>query len=88
MYTYDLLEAGCNYLIQEKEEDALQMIKVHFKTDHALCISTFSDGEEIVWRKKADLILDIIECLDDQAVAAWEKLYYNQDAFYEEDDDE
>ncbi|NCU06017.1 MAG: hypothetical protein GXC73_18795 [Chitinophagaceae bacterium] len=88
MYTYDLLEAGCNYLIQEKEEDALQMIKVHFKTDHALCLSTFTDGEEIVWRKKADLIFDIIECLDDQAVTAWEKLYYNQDAFYEEDDDE
>lgn len=88
MYTYDLLEAGCNYLIQEKEVEALQLIKVHFKSDHALCISTYTEGEEIVWKKKDASIHDIVECLDDKAVAAWEKLYYSQDAFYEEDDEE
>ncbi|RXK61527.1 hypothetical protein ESA94_00460 [Lacibacter luteus] len=88
MFTYELLEAGCYYLIQEKEEEPIKLIKLHFKSDYAVCTSSFAEGEEIVWKKKADPILDIVECLDDQAVAAWEKLYYSQDAYYEEDDEE
>jgi len=88
MFTYDLLEAGCCYLIQEKEEKALGLIKVHFKSDHALCMSTFGEGEEIVWKRKVDPIHDIIECLDDKAVAGWEKVFYGEDAYYEEDDEE
>lgn len=88
MFTYELLEAGCHYLIQEKENDQLKLIKLHFKSDYAVCVSTFVEGEEIVWKKKTDLIHDIIECLEDKAVAAWEKLYYSQDAYYEEDDEE
>jgi hypothetical protein len=88
MFTYELLEAGCYYLIQEKEEEQLKLIKLHFKSDYAVCTSTFTEGEEIVWKKKVDTIHDIVECLDDKAVAAWEKLYYSQDAYYEEDDEE
>jgi hypothetical protein len=88
MYTYDLLEAGCCYLIQEKEDKGLLLIKVHFKSDHALCMSIFAEGEEVVWKRKADPIHDIIECLDDKAVASWEKVFYGEDAYYEEDDEE
>ena len=82
MYTYDLLEAGCCYLIQEKEEKGLLLIKVHFKSDHALCMSTFAEGEEVVWKRKADPIHDIIECLDDKAIASWEKVFYGDGAYY------
>jgi hypothetical protein len=82
------MEPGCHYLIQEKENEALKMIKVHFKSDHAVCISTYTEGEEIVWKKKTDHIFDIAECLDDKAVASWEKLFFGQDAYYEEDEDE
>lgn len=88
MYSYDLLEPGCHYLIQEKETEGLQLIKVHLKSDYALCISAFTEGEEIIWKKKGDAIFDIIECLDDKVVAAWEKLFFGEDAFYGEDDDE
>lgn len=88
MFTYELLEAGCYYLIQEKENEPLKLIKVHFKSDFAVCISTYKEGEEIFWMKKLDFIHDIVECLDDKAVTAWEKLYFSQDAFYEEDDEE
>ncbi len=88
MYQYDLLETGCYYLIQEKETEPLRIIKVHFTSDHAICISNFTEGEEIVWKKKSDPIFDIAECLDDKAVEAWEKVYFGQDAFYGEDEDE
>lgn len=88
MYSYELMEPGCYYLIQEKEGGALILIKVHFKSDHALCVSTFTEGEEIVWKKKTDPIHDIAECLDDKAVASWEKLFFGQDAYYEEDEEE
>lgn len=82
MFTYELLEAGCYYLIQEKEEEQLKLIKLHFKSDYAVCTSTFTEGEEIVWKKKADTIHDIVECLDDKAVAAWEKVNMNSQDFF------
>lgn len=87
MYSYELMETGCHYLIQEKENEALKLIKVHFKSDHAVCVSTYTEGEEIVWKKKSDEIFDIAECLDDKAVASWEKLFFSQDAFYEDDEE-
>lgn len=87
MYSYELMETGCHYLIQEKENEALKLIKVHFKSDVALCISTYTEGEEIVWKKKTDAIHDIAECLDDQAVASWEKLFFGQDAYYEDEEE-
>lgn len=88
MYSYELLEAGCYYLIREKENDGLLLIKVHFKSDYAVCLSTYIDGEEITWKRKSDSIFDIIECLDDKAIAQWEKVFYGEDAYYEDDDDE
>jgi len=81
------METGCLYLIQEKENEALKLIKVHFKSDYALCISTYIEGEEIVWKKKTDAIHDIIECLDDKAIAGWEKLFFGQDAYYEDEEE-
>ncbi|MBK8089425.1 MAG: hypothetical protein IPK31_16655 [Chitinophagaceae bacterium] len=70
MYSYELMETGCHYLIQEKENEALKLIKVHFKSDYALCISTYNEGEEIV-EEKEHPIHDIAECLDDKVIASW-----------------
>ncbi len=87
MYSYALLEAGCHYLIQEKEESAIQLIQVTMETDHCVYVNLFGDEESLVWRKKSDFIFDILELLSDEAVKEWQALY-NKDAYnYEEDDD-
>jgi len=88
MYSYGLLEPGCYYLVQETEEASVTMIKVVMETDH--CMYVFHYGDEIVtgWKRKADPLQDIIECLTDEMIESWQKHYNNsEDAYYEEDEE-
>ncbi|MBO9571301.1 MAG: hypothetical protein J7497_03710 [Chitinophagaceae bacterium] len=88
MYSYALLETGCHYLIQEKEESPIQLIQITMESDHCVFVTEFGDEECLRWRKKTDPIFDIIELLSDEAVKEWQTLY-NKDAYnYEEEDDD
>jgi hypothetical protein len=88
MYSYALLETGCHYLIQEKEDSPIQLIQLTMESDHCVFVTEYGDEESLRWRKKTDPIFDIIECLTDEAVKQWEGIY-NKDAYnYEEEDDE
>ena len=88
MYSYALLEAGCYYLIQEKEDSAIQLLQVTMETDHCVFVTVYGDEEVLSWKKKTDPIVDIIELLSDEAVKEWQDLY-NKDAYnYEEEDDD
>jgi hypothetical protein len=86
MYSYELLEPGCYYLIKEKESSPVTMIKVSLESDHCMYISLFGETESIEWKRKTDPIFDIIELLSDHTVKQWDALYNNnEDAFnYEE----
>ena len=89
MYSYDLLEAGCYYLVKVKEDSPVTMIKVAIVSDYCLFIQQYSESMETEWKLKTDNLFDIIECLSDQAVKAWETHFRsNQGAFYEEDEEE
>ena len=89
MYSYALLEKNCYYLIQEKEEDPISLIKINLETDHCLYVSKYSETTELEWRKKTDPIFDILELLGDDKVKDWESIYNdNQSSYnYEEDED-
>ena len=88
MYSYALLENGCYYLIQEKEDLPIHLIQVTLETDHCVFVTVYGDEEVLSWKKKTDPILDIIELLSDEAVKEWQELY-NKDAYnYEEEDDD
>jgi hypothetical protein len=88
MYSYALLEPGCHYLVQEKKEEPVTLIKITVETDQCLYVTRFSETPVLEWRKKTDSIYDILECLSDAKVKEWESVYNdNQDAYYEEDDD-
>ena len=88
MYSYALLETGCYYLIQEKEDLPIHLIQVTLETDHCVFVTVYGDEEVLSWKKKTDPILDIIELLSDEAVKEWQELY-NKDAYnYEEEDDD
>ena len=89
MYSYELLEPGCYYLIQEKETSPVTMIKVSLESDHCMYITVYGETESIEWKRKTAPIFDIVELLSDTTVKDWESLYNNnEDAFnYEEGED-
>ena len=89
MYSYALLEPGCYYLIQEKEESSICLIKVNIESDHCMYVSKYGDEELLEWKRKTDAIFDILELLSDEKIKAWETIYNNnQDTYnYEEDED-
>lgn len=88
MYSYGLLEPGCYYLVQEKKDSPINLIKVSLESDHCMYVMRYDDALATEWKRKADSIHDIVECLTDEAVRTWEKFYNsNEDAYYEEDDE-
>ena len=88
MYSYGLLEPNCYYLVQEEESSPVELIKATVETDHCMYIFKYNDELTTGWRKKTDKLHDIIECLSDVMVEAWEKFYNsNEESFYEEDDE-
>lgn len=88
MYSYGLLEPGCYYLVQEKMESAVGLIKVASESDHCMYVFTYNDELVTGWKRKTDTIHDIIECLTDEAVEAWEKEYNSNEGAYHEEEDE
>jgi hypothetical protein len=87
MYSYALLEKGCYYLIQEKEEGPIGLIKVNMETDQCMYVSKYADATVVEWKKKVDPIFDILELLGDDKVKAWESIY-NEDSYNYEEDEE
>ena len=59
-------------LVKEKEDSPITLIKVAVESDHCLFIQRFDDPTETEWKLKKDQLADIIECLSDEAVKAWE----------------
>jgi hypothetical protein len=89
MYSYALLEKGCYYLIQEKEEGPVGLIRVKMETDHCMYVSSYAETEVTLWKKKTDPIFDILELLEDDKVKTWESIYNDsQDTYNYEEDEE
>ncbi|RYY89294.1 MAG: hypothetical protein EOO15_06630 [Chitinophagaceae bacterium] len=91
MYSYGLLEPGCYYLIQEQQEDSIRLIRIASETDHCLYVFYYDDQLATGWRRKTDTIHDIVECLSDTQVAAWDKQYNDpsnqeQDSYREDEE--
>ena len=88
MYSYALLEPGCYYLVQEKENEELTLLQVKVISDHCMYVEKYNEGIVQEWKRKTDSIFDIVELLSDEIVKDWTKSYYSsEDAYYEEDDE-
>lgn len=87
MYSYALLEPACYYLIQEKKDMPISLIRINVESDHCVFLSRFQEEEILEWKRKTDPIYDIIELLSDEAVESWETAYNATLNFEEEDDD-
>jgi len=60
MYSYDLLETGCYYLVRQKEDSPVTLIKVALETDHCVFVQRFDEPGETEWEMKKDNLHDII----------------------------
>ncbi len=89
MYSYALLEKNCYYLIQEAVDSAISLIKVNLETEQCMFVSRYVDEQVNEWKKKDDLIFDILELVGDDKIKDWEAIYNdNQGSYnYEEDED-
>ncbi|HLK30801.1 MAG TPA: hypothetical protein VKT28_19645 [Puia sp.] len=89
MYSYALLEKNCHYLIQEKEEGDIELVKVNFETDYCVHVSKFLEVTELEWKKKSDNIFEILELLDDDKVKEWQTVKKDSESSinYEEDEE-
>ncbi|RYY25778.1 MAG: hypothetical protein EOO04_11555 [Chitinophagaceae bacterium] len=88
MYSYALLETGCYYLIQDKEESGISLIRITMETDYCMFVTSYGEAPVMEWKKKTDTIHDILELMDDSKIKEWESIYNDsQDAYYEEDDE-
>lgn len=88
MYSYALLEPGCFYLVQEKENESLTLLQVKVISDHCMYVEKYKEHVLQEWKRKTDSIFDIVELLSDGAVKEWAGNYYsNEDAYHEEDDE-
>ena len=89
MYSYDLLEQDCYYIVQLNEGDPLTLLQVKVKSDYCVYAINYADTAIMQWVKKTDTIYDIIECLTDQMAQQWLNVYNgSEDAYYEEDDEQ
>ena len=88
MYSYALLEPECYYLVQEKENSPIELIRVAVESDYCMYIFKYKDETLTEWKRKTDELHDILECLTDEMVESWQKEYNNnEDAYYEEEDE-
>jgi len=88
MYQFSLLEKGCYYLIQERQDAPISMIQVCMKTDQCMFITYYGDAETTSWKRQSDTIFDIIELLDEQKVHDWEALFAGSEDSYNGSEEE
>jgi hypothetical protein len=88
MYSYALLEKNCYYLIQEKEESPIELVKINFETDYCVHVSKFVETTMLEWRKKTDDIFEILELLDDDKVKEWQTVQKDSESSYNYEEDE
>lgn len=89
MFEFKLLEPGCYYVVQEKQDGPLSLMKVQMVTDHCVLLIHYGPDFELQeWRRKNDMLHDIIECLDDAKANMWRSFYRNPSEFDFETDDE
>lgn len=88
MYSYGLLEPGCYYLVQEEFDSVIELVKVTVETDQCMYVFKYQDELTTVWKRKTDPVYDILECLDDDTVATWEKQYNNNEESYHEGEED
>lgn len=77
MYSYDILEPDCYYLVQLEKDQPLSIIQVKVVSDYAMYVVVFNNEVRFQWVKKADQIFDIVELLSEETAQKWLDAFNN-----------
>ena len=101
MATYSNLELDHYYLIKETEGNEIILVQVVLETAKSLLLLHIDEIESTVWKKKDDVVFEIVEELTQEQVDEYEDLFedeeddwsiddieFEEDAFGDEDEDE
>ncbi len=86
MYSYELLETGCYYLVRETGHTPIVLIQPAMKTDHCIMIRRFDDVETTLWKSNSDTLFDILECLTDEKVKEWSRIFNSDTSTYKDEE--
>ncbi|MBV4355571.1 hypothetical protein [Pinibacter aurantiacus] len=86
MATYADLTLDTYYLIKDSQEDEIELVCAIFETEKCVLLRSFTPEPEDFWKKKSDVIAEVIEEVDDEKISEFENIY-DDDLEAEFDDD-
>jgi len=88
MATYNELEQDGYYLIREKEGADIILVQPLMQTAQCWLLTHIDEIEMTIWKKKDDIIFEIIEQLTDEQVFAYQQLFDGEEDDYSTWEDE
>ncbi|HMP93111.1 MAG TPA: hypothetical protein PKD90_09595 [Phnomibacter sp.] len=88
MATFNQLEPGYYYLIQETEHGSLELVYIPMHTEKAVMIEYQDEDQHIAWRRGTDTLFEILEQLTPEMALAFEDFMDGGDEDDEDDDDD
>lgn len=88
MSTYAELQTEHFYLIIENEGEDIALLQPILETANCLLLENQDDYGNMYWKKKSDIIFEIVDELTDEQIAMYEDLYEEngeEDELYDED---
>lgn len=79
MHKYAHLETDGVYLIREKAGGEVSLVDVMMETEHCVFLLCHADAEHTFWKKKSDVIAEIIEQMDEEQITTYENLFGDED---------
>lgn len=79
MKTYADLEVNHFYLIIEKKDEPIELVQPLLATNECIFLEQYDDLELNYWRKKSDLIFEVVEELTEEQISEYDELFEEGD---------
>lgn len=84
MNTYSTLEMDEFYLIREKENSEIILVQTLMETEQCIFLLERGDNERSYWKKKTDVLFEILQQLTEEQIDEYEELWDNEETtFYQ-----
>ena len=95
MATYNDLNPGKYYVIQEMENTSLELVYVPMVTEKCVLVEYQDDDQTLTWYRKTDEVFEVVEELTDEQAIIYESMFQgdededdDNDFFWGDDDDD
>jgi len=93
MATYNDLQQGSYYVIQEIENATLELVYVPLITDKCVLVEYQDEEQTLSWYRKTEELFEVVEQLTEEQAVIYESLFEDleeeeDDFFWDDDDDD